>query len=78
MDLVPADDSGAHLNSYNFLFANHKNKQPVVFWAKLQSFPWWPARFASKPEIEALEGVVKSKEPSKQVMVVFLGTVKQR
>jgi hypothetical protein len=55
-----------------------KSEKTSVFWAKLQSFPWWPARFASKPEIEALEGIVKSKEPAKQVMVVFLGTAKTR
>jgi hypothetical protein len=55
-----------------------KSKKTNVFWAKLQSFPWWPARFASKPEIDALEGIVKSKEPNKQVMVVFLGTAKTR
>ncbi len=49
-----------------------------IFWAKLSAYPPWPARFASIPEVEALEAMTKSSDKTKQVAVVFLGTAKTR
>jgi len=76
--VAPSEDGTTLNDADNLVGTLQKSKKTSVFWAKLQTFPWWPARFASKPEVEALEGIVKSKEPSKQVMVVFLGTAKTR
>ncbi len=54
-----------------------KNKT-AVFWAKQQSFPYWPSRFATQPELDELSEVSKASEKTKQVGVVFLGLAKTK
>ena len=69
-------DTGSKDNSE--VINSLKKLKAGVFWAKLQSFPWWPARFASPPEIEELNELTSESSKTKQYAVMFLGTAKMK
>jgi len=45
---------------------------PLV-WAKLKSFPWWPARLIEDPETLENVGVQKAKPKKEAYLVLFFG-----
>ena len=73
-----AQESSSSEGNASKLVTKLKNKGPSgsVFWAKLQSFSWWPARLATVHEEE--EGLGKPNAKVEQVAVVFLGLGKTK